>query len=68
MNLKESSFKNLLKQWNKMRKLNLFEKMWGKIMINILHSLLLPLTIGGGKKAKLKLLITKFICKTFVRI
>ncbi len=28
------------------------KKMWGKIMINILHSLWLPMTIKGGKKFK----------------
>jgi hypothetical protein len=45
------SSKNLLRQWNKQIYIYL-KKMWGKIMINILHSLWLPMTIKGGKKFK----------------
>jgi hypothetical protein len=52
MKLKERSDTNLIKQWDIGKKLIYLKIKWLKKMTNILHSLWLALTIGGGKKGK----------------
>jgi hypothetical protein len=57
MKWKEWSSKNLLKQWNKREKLNVFGKiMWVKIMINILSPLWSTLIKRRGKKCKTRII------------
>jgi len=53
MKLKEPSSKNLLRQWNKRKKKNLFEKNVGKINDQHTPFPMLPMTIKGGKKMKI---------------